>query len=121
MSKIIRVDLKDALQLPTGFLAPAGFTCAIYLRVPDSWVEGNALAEERVEAVLENMYGATWREGNEDGSSYRVLSMTTTLFSEQDETERVWLQHDPSDRHFQYWYHHVSDDGQFQKQTPAEF
>jgi hypothetical protein len=124
MSKIVRVELNDGLLLASGFIAPASYTCILYLRVPDGWLSGSALLPAKKEAVLENLYGKTWRQGNEDGSRYVVLDNRETLLSAQEEAARVWLQHDPADRDYQYWFYHVIDDNsgsQFQSQKQAQF
>jgi hypothetical protein len=121
MSKIIRVEIKDGLMFPSGFIAPADYTCVLYLRVPEAWLEGDALLASSQESILERLYGKTWREGNEDGSRYHVFSLTMALLSRQEVADRPWLQHQTGDRRHQYWYYHVSGDGQFENSEQAHF
>ena len=117
----MRVEIQDGLLLPSGFLAPAQYTCVIYLRVPEAWLSENDLVAEQKEAVLELLYGKTWRTGNEDGSRYHVLSMTTANVSDDDVAARIWLYHQADDRRYQYWYYHATDSGQFEKKEQASF
>jgi hypothetical protein len=121
MSKIIRVEIRDGLMLPSGFIARASYTCLLYLRVPEAWWEGDELLPSSEEAILECLYGKTWRQGNEDGSRYHVFSLATTILTPPEIAERIWLHHQPDDRSHQYWYYHVLNDGQLQGSDQAHF
>jgi hypothetical protein len=121
MSKTIRVELKDGLGFSSGFVSPASYTCMMYYRLPENWLEGEALLSDKKEAMLEEMYGRRWRLGNDDGSYYAVFSFIEHVLSAQEEGERPWLQHQSTDAGFQYWYYHISEDGQFMKVTRDEF
>ena len=95
MFKVVRIDLHDGLLLPSGFLAQASHRCLLYVRVPEAWTVGATLDPARLEAVLENLYGKTWRNGNEDGSAYRVLDLKTAVLSDQEVADQVWMQPPP--------------------------
>jgi hypothetical protein len=121
MQKTVRVELKDGLGFPSGFISPASYTCVMYYRLPESWLDGEALFDDRKEAMLEEMYGRSWRMGNEDGSYYAVFSFAAEVLSVEQEEARQWLQHQTGDQGFQYWYYHLSEDGRFSKVTRDEF
>jgi hypothetical protein len=121
MSQIVRLEILDGLQFPSGFLAQADYTCLLYLRLPASWLGGDALLPEKEELVLENLYGQRWRQGNEDGSRYVVIRMATRTLDDQSVAARVWQQDPRGSSSFQYWYYHVSEDGQFVGTTPEQF
>jgi hypothetical protein len=121
MSKTIRVELKDGLGFSSGFVSPASYTCVMYYRLPESWLAGEVLVNDKKEAMLEQMYGRSWRMGNDDGSYYAVFSFVEHVFSVQEEESRVWLQNPSTDAGFQYGYYHVSEDGRFTKVTRDEF
>lgn len=121
MQKTVRVELKDGLRLPSGFVAPASYTCLSYYRLPESWLDGETLFNDRKEAMLEEMYGRGWRTGNEDGSCYEVFSFKEQVLSAREEEVRGWRQNQTGDKGFQYWYYHISANGQFRKVTRDEF
>lgn len=121
MSKTVRATIKDGLGLPSGFISPASYACLLYYRLPDAWLDGDQLLPEKREAMLENMYGKTWRQGNEDGSYYAVLSFDAQVLTPEEEQARDWLQNPDRSPDFQYWYYHVGDDGQFQSKKRDEF
>jgi hypothetical protein len=62
-----------------------------WYRVPDEWVHKGALPPERREKILEYMYGATWRSGNDDGSKYVVLKMEEHKLTDTEIAERPWF------------------------------
>jgi hypothetical protein len=121
MSKTVRVTLKDGLGFQSGFISPASYACVLYYRVPESWLDGDQLLPEKREAMLENMYGKTWRSGNDDGSYYVVMNLEAQVLSAEDEQARGWLQHQSNEPDFKYWYYHITDDGQFQTKTREDF
>ena len=114
MSKTVRLQLKDGLGFPSGFISPAEYYCVLYYKLPESWVDGDKLLPEKEEAMLENMYGKTWRFGNDDGSHYVVLELRAKVFSDEETQERPWLAEDPNSRDFKYWFYQVAEDGSFQ-------
>ena len=59
MAKTVRVVLKDGLGFQSGFISPASYSCVLYYRVPENWLDGDQLRPEKQEAMLENMYGKT--------------------------------------------------------------
>lgn len=120
MSKIVCITIRDALMLPSGMLAESDYDGHVYLKVPDSWVSGNELSGEYREAVLEELYGQDWREGNEDGSSYLLRSFSSTVLSDKEVADRVWLQDQAQNSRDSFWYYEVSDDGQFESKEEAE-
>ena len=121
MQKTVRVTIQDGLGFPSGFISPASYTCVLYYRVPESWVSDGKIPPEKVEAMLENMYGKTWRQGNSDGSYYAVLSLDGYLLTPAEEEARDWLSNQTPDPNFKYWYYHVSEDGEFKSASRDEF
>jgi hypothetical protein len=121
MEKIVCVELKDGMGFDSGFVSPASYTCMMYYRLPENWLDGEALLSDKKEAMLQEMYGRTWRMGNGDGSYYAVFSFVERVLSAQEEEERPWLQNQSAPAGFRYWYYHISEDGQFTKVTRDEF
>lgn len=121
MSVAIRVIIKDGLGFPSGFISQASYSCVLYLRVPDDWLQDGLLLRDKAEAILENMYGKTWRNGNSDGSYYAVLSIDVAPLSAEEETNRVWLQSKETSPDFKYWLYHVTDTGEFQSVDADNF
>src|SRR5262249_36924156 len=117
----IRVMLKDGLGFPSGFISPASYSCIIYSRVPDNWLQDGTLLPEKSEAILEKLYGKTWRDGNDDGSYFVVFSFEAAPLSAGEEAEKVWMQSKVKDTNFQYWFYHVSDEGEFTKVDADNF
>ena len=120
MSQAIRVILKDGLGFPAG-INPARYSCVIYLRVPDNWLQDGKLLPAKAEAILENMYGKTWRSGNDDGSYYAVLSFEVAPLSATEEEQRIWMERKEKNPDFRYWLYHVSDAGEFTKVDADNF
>lgn len=121
MQKTVRVTIKDGLGFPSGFIAPASYTCVLFYKLPESWLAGGNLLPEKIEAMFENMYGKTWRQGNSDGSYYAVLSLEIHVLTPEEEQQRGWLLNQTPDPDFNYWYYHVAEDGQFKATTRDEF
>lgn len=123
MSRTLMVMLSDGLRVASGFLSEASYQCLIYCRVPDDWVDGEipvsdelwlkgpALKPARLEAVFEKLYGDTWRQGNEDGSQYVVLSSGQRLLNPRRGEETPWRDDDPNDRRFRFFYFVAGPDG----------
>jgi hypothetical protein len=121
MQKIVRLQLKDGLGFPDDFISPAEYYCVLYYKLPENWLDGEKLLPEKQEACLENMYGKTWRSGNEDGSYYAVLALSARVLSDAEVQERIWLSEDPASKEFKYWFYHVADDGTFKGVSRDEF
>jgi hypothetical protein len=121
MQKMVRVELKDGLGFPSGFVSPADYVCVMYYKLPEDWLNGDQLLADKKEAMLEAMYGRTWRMGNDDGSRYVVFSFDERVLSSQEEQERAWLQNNPKDKDFKYWYYHLSENGIFKSVKQDEF
>ncbi|MDP3231580.1 MAG: hypothetical protein Q8N26_02300 [Myxococcales bacterium] len=49
---IVRVDMQDALRLPSGFETPPGSPLIILIKAPSTWVAKNALTTIVKDAVL---------------------------------------------------------------------
>lgn len=124
--------LTDGLRLPSGFVAASPTRCLIYCKVPDDWLEGSipasvelwlkgqTLNPDKLEGLLEGMYGKTWRGGNMDGSQYVCEVGGTRLLNPLREGETPWLQDDPNDNRYRCFYFIADPDGQFRAVTPAE-
>ncbi len=117
MSKVIKLIINDGLGFSSGFVSPAEYSCVIYARVPDKWIENGELKKGKEELFFENMYGRNWRLGNEDGSYYVVRNFEIQIPGE----EQIWLQDNHEDRKFRYWYYHISDAEEFKGVKVAEF
>lgn len=118
---VLRIELRDALLTDEDILIPADTTCVIHLRAPRIWLSGDALREDRLERVYEAMYGATWRQGNIDGSYFRVLSVRIEMLSDDAAHARAWCEYDEDDEERRYWFWRVqSADGESLESVTAE-
>ncbi|MCX6018349.1 MAG: hypothetical protein NTZ50_07585 [Chloroflexi bacterium] len=111
---IARIELQDALLDEEGSIAIAPYRCVLYVRVPDAsgeWLngDGNELTADAIERVLQAIYGATWREGNVDGSFFRVLKIETALLRVEEMRAQPWLTVDDEAEEFRYWFWCVVD------------
>ena len=107
MDAVVRVTLEDGLAFPSGAVAPASYACVIYCRVPEDWTADGALKEERHEAVLEYLYGKTFRQGNEDGSRYVYRNFRSHVLTPEEEASTPWRDVS-NDREFHYWHCHAT-------------
>lgn len=80
MAVRVEVTIKDTMAFWDDYLGtytfnPDGYapTNVWVFEVPDAWVSGGALTDAGLEGVCCYLYGATWRQGNGDGSRYVVL------------------------------------------------
>jgi hypothetical protein len=123
---VLRIELRDALvtagddEEGGGMLIPAQTTCVLHVRAPRRWLDGDALREDRLERVYETMYGATWREGNIDGSYFRVLHVDVAVLSDAVVRSRVWCAYDEDDPERRYWFWCVGDDEALIETTAEE-
>ena len=91
-TRVARIELQDALVDEEGSITVAPYRCIMFLRVPGgAWLVGDALTPDAVERALQAIYGATWRDGNVDGSFFRVLEITSALLDAEEERTRPWL------------------------------
>lgn len=104
MTRVVRINLRDGLAFPDGFLAPAPYACVLFCRVPPEWLDGEELRSENLEAIYETMYGPQWREGNEDGSQYVVRSLQTHVLTTDEEDSAPWRDVS-NDNECQYWFY----------------
>jgi hypothetical protein len=104
MNAIAQITLRDGLGFPSGFTAPADYTCVIFCRVPPDWLEGDKLRAAKLEAVFEKLYGAQWRLGNSDGSQYVVLSVEARILSAAEEQTAAWRALS-NNREYRYWFY----------------
>src|SRR5436190_18419299 len=84
MSQIVMLLIRDGLQMPSGTVRDATYSNLLYCKVPNDWIQvhlpssddlwlkGPALTDDKLELVLAQLYGASWRNGNSDGSRYVV-------------------------------------------------
>lgn len=106
MEKVVLVTLNDGLMLPSGFVSPASYECAIFCRVPDEWLAGDSLRPEIEELIPEFLYGKSFRNGNDDGSRYVYRNLRSRLLSLEEMTEKVWEQSQNS-KERRYWFCHA--------------
>ena len=132
MNRTLLVMISDGLALPSGGFAESPYRLLVYCKVPEEWLEGDmpelnglwlkgpTLNEDRLESLLETLYGKTWRSGNVDGSRYEVRGFATRLLNPEREQERPWQNDDPNNKEYRY-FHYVADaDGQFHRIAPEQ-
>lgn len=74
------VQIRDGLGFPSGFVHASDETQHLFCRVPSEWIEGEQLKPAYLEKIYAQFYGADWRAGNSDGSSYQILDSYTKIF-----------------------------------------
>lgn len=120
MHTVVQITLKDGLMFPSGFTAPASYTCSIFCRVAPDWLDGDQLKMAKLEAVFEKLYGENWREGNDDGSQYVVQSVESRILTSAEEQTAPWRGVSNNDE-YHYWFYHVTDMGELQNVESSEF
>lgn len=120
MNTVVQITLKDGLMLPSGFIAPASYSCIIFCRVSPDWLEGDQLHRAKLETVFESLYGKHWRAGNDDGSRYVVQSVEARILTPAEEQTAPW-QSVNNDGEYHYWFYHVSVAGEMQKVESSGF
>ena len=118
MEKIVQVIIKDALMLPSGFLAPAPYNCFIYARVPEDWTRGSELSEYHRRAFFARMYGENWENGNDDGSRYVVREFSSRVLADEEIAAKPWLSA-VNDKEFHYWFYKTVG-GKLENVEPSE-
>ncbi len=107
---LIRIDLQDALRLPSGVETPPADPLVIWVRAPAAWVKAGGISEAGKTAVLARLYGGpAWMNGNSDGSTYVVKSFKSTVLPSGSKV--------PEEPHA-YWYE-VLADGSLDKRGPG--
>lgn len=106
MEKVVLVTLNDGLMLPSGFVSPASYECAIFCRAPDEWLAGDSLRPEFEELIPEFLYGKDFRNGNDDGSRYVYRNLRSRLLTSEEMTEKIWEQAENS-KERRYWFCHA--------------
>ena len=79
---LMRIEMHDARAVGQT-VSPASYNLLIYVRVPDSWLDGEQINDQGKEKILAHLYGPNWRSGNEDGSSVGQVSTCRLRFDDQ--------------------------------------
>jgi hypothetical protein len=89
----IRVTIKDAMAFwnddAFAFIPNLTYTpvnTAVF-EVPDTWIDGDHLADGMLARMYAHIYGETWESGNEDGSKYEVLECKVEVLPPGDPAE----------------------------------
>ncbi len=114
------ISVKDGLMLPSGFIAPASYSCHFFCRVPSDWVEGEHIKENYLEKIYQKVYGETWRSGNSDGSYYVVQDSYSKVFSPDTVKSTQWSG-TVNDTENHFWFYIVSENGEVRNVTAEEF
>ena len=120
MNTVVQITLKDGLMFPSGFTAPASYSCIIFCRVSPDWLEGGQLKMAKLEEVFEKLYGENWRAGNVDGSQYVVQSVDWRVLTSTEEQTAPWRGVSNNDE-YHYWFYHASATGELQKVESSGF
>ncbi len=120
MNTVVQITLSDGLMFPSGFTAPASYTCIIYCRVAPDWLDGAQVKTAKLELVFENLYGAHWRAGNDDGSRYVVRAVAARMLTPAEAQAAPW-RGVSNDGKYHYWFYHVAATGELQKVAAADF
>jgi hypothetical protein len=120
MKMIVQITLKDGLMFPSGFTAPASYTCIIFCRVSPDWLEDGQVKMAKMEMVFEHLYGKHWRAGNDDGSRYVVLSVEARILTTAEEQTAPWLGLN-NNVEYHYWFYHLSATGELQNVESSGF
>lgn len=106
METVVLVTLNDGLMLPSGFVSPASYECAIFCRVPEEWLTGDSLREECAELIPEFLYGKQFRNGNDDGSRYVYRNLRSKVLTPEELSQKIWEQAQNS-KERRYWFCHA--------------
>lgn len=109
--QLMRIEMHDALAVGET-VSPASYNLLIYVRVPRSWLDGEAINDQGKEKILAHLYGPNWRSGNDDGSWYVVLDYHCRPMTPAEEADGAWRKTDHS------WYYHVNSSGALEQDTP---
>jgi hypothetical protein len=89
--RIARIDVDDGLAFPSGQVHPGPQRVMIFCRLPESWLAGDSIPADKLELVLVQLYGATWRQGNSDGSRYVVRQLDVHALGADELKAQPWL------------------------------
>ena len=107
---VIRIEMTDALRLPSGFVTPPAKPLVIFVRAPAAWVKGGTITDAGKQAVLAKLYGGpNWQAGNEDGSTYVVQTFSA----------RVLKAGEAPDGDAKAWWYEVTAAGALEKRGPG--
>lgn len=120
MNPVVQITLKDGLMLPSGFIAPASYSCVIYCRVSPGSLEGDQAKRTTLELVLEKLYGVQWRAGNEDGSRYVIQVIAVRVLTQAEEQTAPWRGLG-NNQEYHYWFYHESPSGDLENVAASVF
>jgi hypothetical protein len=89
--RIARIDIDDGLAFPSGQVHAGPQRVVIFCRVSDSWLAGDSIPADKLELVLAQLYGASWRQGNSDGSRYVVQQLNVHVLDADEANAKPWL------------------------------
>ena len=115
------VQIKDGLGFPSGFVKEADYTCHLFCRVPEFWIDGDEqLKAEYLEKIYAQFYGVTWRMGNSDGSHFVVRDCYVKVLPPGMLKNIQWTGTVNDDKN-QYWWYIASADGEVRSVKEEEF
>lgn len=112
--------IQDGLGFPSGFVSEANYKLNIFFHVPAEWTDGERLGTDAQEKIFEFLYGAGWRNGNDDGSRYVVIDSFATVFDEETVKNTRW-EGTTDTREIHYRFYLASADGTIRSVKEAEF
>ena len=114
------VTVRDGLALPSGFISQASYACNFFCRVPAGWIRNGTLQADFLEKVYEQVYGANWRLGNDDGSRYVVIDSSVKIFTPDELRAAKWGDTaNTADNHF--WFYIADESGELKNVKAEEF
>ena len=131
MSQVVMLMIRDGLQFASGQVAEAPYANLLYCKVPNDWIQGDlpstddlwlngpTLIPERLEQIFATLYGASWQNGNSDGSRYVVRGHGMRVLNPARVGEQPWLQDDLQKKDMRYYYYIASDGGTIKRALPS--
>jgi hypothetical protein len=95
--KYLRTTITDTMSFWDNYIENFVFnpenssTYTNYWLVPDEWIVDDSIKSDGREKLLEYMYGAMWRSGNDDGSRYQILKMEEHILDTAEIAQRPWV------------------------------
>lgn len=112
--------VQDGLGFPSGFVTEASYKLNIFCRVPTDWTDGERLKINTLEKIFEFLYGANWRNGNDDGSRYMVIDSFSRVYDDETVKKTRWEGiRNTDDVHYRFYL--ANADGTIRAVTDAEF
>jgi hypothetical protein len=112
--------IRDGLGFPSGFVSKADYALNIYYHVPSDWTDGGELNAAGQEKIFEFLYGADWRNGNDDGSRYVVINSFSTILEGDAVKNTPWEEMtDTKEVHYRFYL--AGEDGTIRSVKSAEF